>query len=69
MKRKIKLIIAGILACICHLPTLAQSGKLFNTDNQLSSNLATQVYQDTNGLSGLPPAMDSTFTMATTSVS
>lgn len=49
MKRKIKLIIAGILACICHLPTLAQSGKLFNTDNQLSSNLATQVYQDTNG--------------------
>ena len=49
MKRKIKLIIAGILACICHLPALAQSGKLFNTDNQLSSNLATQVYQDTNG--------------------
>ena len=32
MKRKIKLIIAGILACICHLPALAQSGKLFNTD-------------------------------------
>ena len=49
MKRKIKLIIVGILACICHLPALAQSGKLFNTDNQLSSNLATQVYQDTNG--------------------
>ena len=29
--------------------TWGQSGKLFNTDNQLSSNLVTQVYQDTNG--------------------
>ena len=27
----------------------AQSGKLFNTDTQLSSDLVTQVYQDTNG--------------------
>ena len=27
----------------------AQSGKLFNTDNQLSSNLATQVFQDKSG--------------------
>ena len=26
-----------------------QSGKLFNTDNQLSSNLATQVFQDKSG--------------------
>lgn len=38
-----------VLVCICQLLTFAQSGKLFNTDNQLSSNLATQVYQDTNG--------------------
>ena len=49
MNREIRLIIAGFLACICHLTAFAQSGKLFNTDNQLSSNLATQVYQDTNG--------------------
>ena len=27
----------------------AQSGKLFNTDNQLSSNFATQVFQDKSG--------------------
>ena len=38
-----------ILAIFSTLLTWAQSGKLFNTDNQLSSNLATQVYQDTNG--------------------
>lgn len=38
-----------ILAIFSSLLTWAQSGKLFNTDNQLSSNLATQVYQDTNG--------------------
>ena len=28
---------------------MAQRGKLFNSDNQLSSNLATQVFQDSNG--------------------
>ena len=38
-----------ILAIFSSLLTWAQSGKLFNTDNQLSSSLATQVYQDTNG--------------------
>lgn len=47
MNKKIKLVVACLFACICHLPAVAQSGKLFNTDNQLSSNLATQVYQDT----------------------
>ena len=36
---------------VCFFSTLAwaQNGKLFNTDNQLSSNLATQVFQDSNG--------------------
>ena len=28
---------------------MAQRGKLFNSDNQLSSNFATQVFQDSNG--------------------
>lgn len=37
------------LACLCSLLSWAQRGQLFNTDNQLSSNLVTQVYQDTNG--------------------
>lgn len=36
-------------ACLCSLLSWAQRGQLFNTDNQLSSNLVTQVYQDTNG--------------------
>ena len=37
-------------ACFLHLSLAhAQMGKLFNTDNQLSSNLATQVFQDHNG--------------------
>ena len=31
------------------LSTWGQSGKLFNTDNNLSSNLVTQVYQDSKG--------------------
>ena len=41
----------GILFLVCFFSTLAwaQNGKLFNTDNQLSSNLATQVFQDSNG--------------------
>ena len=41
----------GILILVCFFSTLAwaQNGKLFNTDNQLSSNLATQVFQDSNG--------------------
>lgn len=38
-----------ILSVFSILPSLGQSGKLFNTDNQLSSNLATQVFQDKSG--------------------
>lgn len=38
-----------LLVCFPALSSWAQSGKLFNTDNQLSSNLATQVFQDRNG--------------------
>lgn len=38
-----------LFACLCSLLTWAQSGQLFNTDNQLSSNLVTQVFQDSNG--------------------
>ena len=41
--------ITTILACICYFAAYAQSGRLFNTDHQLSSNLATQVFQDSNG--------------------
>ena len=38
-----------LFACLCSLFTWAQSGQLFNIDNQLSCNLATQVFQDSNG--------------------
>ena len=38
-----------ILSVFSILPSWGQSGKLFNTDNQLSSNLATQVFQDKSG--------------------
>ena len=41
-----------LLMFIFHLTAqnvMAQRGKLFNSDNQLSSNLATQVFQDSNG--------------------
>ena len=38
-----------ILSAFSILPSWGQSGKLFNTDNQLSSNLATQVFQDKSG--------------------
>ena len=38
-----------ILSVSSILPSWGQSGKLFNTDNQLSSNLATQVFQDKSG--------------------
>ncbi len=50
MKRNL-LWIWGLLACFafqCQMAS-AQRGKLFNTDNQLSSNFATQVFQDSNG--------------------
>ena len=37
------------MICLFSIQTWAQSGKFFNTDNQLSSNLATQVFQDKSG--------------------
>lgn len=40
------LILIGTLTC---QETAAQTGKLFNADNQLSSNFANQVYQDRDG--------------------
>ena len=42
-------IITCLLTLLSALTAWGQSGKLFNTDNKLSSNLVTQVYQDTNG--------------------
>ena len=35
--------------CLTAQNMMAQRGKLFNSDNQLSSNFATQVFQDSNG--------------------
>ena len=37
------------MICLFSIQAWAQSGKFFNTDNQLSSNLATQVFQDKSG--------------------
>ena len=37
------------MICLFSIQAWAQSGKLFNTDNQLSSNFATQVFQDKSG--------------------
>lgn len=37
------------MICLFSIQTWAQSGKLFNTDNQLSSNFTTQVFQDKSG--------------------
>ena len=48
MKSMNQLIITMML-CLFSIQTWAQNGKLFNTDNQLSSNLATQVFQDKSG--------------------
>ena len=48
MKTISQLIITMII-CLFSIQAWAQSGKLFNTDNQLSSNLATQVFQDKSG--------------------
>ena len=42
-------LIITLMACLFSIQAWAQSGKLFNTDNQLSSNLATQVFQDKSG--------------------
>lgn len=46
MTRRIPLFILTLFVTLC---VSAQSGKLFNTDNLLSSNMATQVFQDTDG--------------------
>ena len=48
MKSMNQLIITMML-CLFSIQAWAQNGKLFNTDNQLSSNLATQVFQDKSG--------------------
>ncbi len=38
-----------LFACFCGLNAWAQMGKLFNADNQLSSNFANYVFQDRDG--------------------
>lgn len=48
MKSMNQLIIT-MMICLFSIQAWSQSGKLFNTDNQLSSNLATQVFQDKSG--------------------
>lgn len=47
--KTINQLIITLMACLFSIQAWAQSGKLFNTDNQLSSNLATQVFQDKSG--------------------
>lgn len=47
--KTISQLIITMMICLFAIQTWAQSGKLFNTDNQLSSNLATQVFQDKSG--------------------
>ena len=47
--KTINQLIITMMICLFSIQTWAQSGKFFNTDNQLSSNLATQVFQDKSG--------------------
>lgn len=47
--KTISQLIITMMICLFSIQTWAQSGKLFNTDNQLSSNFATQVFQDKSG--------------------
>lgn len=47
--KTINQLIITMMICLFSIQAWAQSGKLFNTDNQLSSNLATQVFQDKSG--------------------
>lgn len=47
--KTINQLIITMMFCLFSIQAWAQSGKLFNTDNQLSSNLATQVFQDKSG--------------------
>lgn len=44
-----KHILCTLALLLVALPHFAQGGKLFNTDNQLSSSFATQVMEDRNG--------------------
>ena len=46
--KTISQLIITMMICLFSIQAWAQSGKLFNTDNQLSSNLATQVFQDSH---------------------
>lgn len=47
--KTINQLIITMMICLFSIQAWAQSGKFFNTDNQLSSNLATQVFQDKSG--------------------
>lgn len=47
--KTISQLIITMMICLFSIQAWSQSGKLFNTDNQLSSNLATQVFQDKSG--------------------
>lgn len=47
--KTISQLIITMMICLFSIQAWAQSGKLFNTDYQLSSNLATQVFQDKSG--------------------
>lgn len=47
--KTISQLIITMMICLFSIQAWAQSGKLFNTDNQLSSNLTTQVFQDKSG--------------------
>lgn len=45
----LKSTLCGIILLLAVLPSFAQSGKLFDTDNQLSSSFVTQVMEDSKG--------------------
>lgn len=47
--KTINQLIITMMICLFSIQAWAQSGKFFNTDNQISSNLATQVFQDKSG--------------------
>lgn len=47
--KTISQLIITMMICLFSIQAWAQSSKLFNTDNQLSSDLATQVFQDKSG--------------------
>lgn len=47
MKIRILMVLIGLALLV--VPTRAQTGKLYGTDNQLTSNFVTQVFQDQDG--------------------